>query len=396
MPRGQSLMSSSGGDETRTRMEGVQEATPIARKTISSKSTPNDDASEASTNEAAISEIATPSPNEDLTHSTAGLYSYKSPGGAKSPALLSPTSRSPALRPEAADRLPGDELSLGGSGSGAVRTRACIKGGIEGRGSRLPGPPALVAISEAGTPAAKSTPSMSPSDTDIVPSSSSAPQAHTACASTVAWLDSPQHSSSCSTLSDSHSSAAATEKPRAGALLGAAGVAGVAGATLSSARALAADAVNEESLTVCEADKVAARLHHNLGLVEHAQPASSGALQHEAHAGGAHQQPSGPSPGIHGGGGVGGAMLAPAPVVKRKPAAQGSDDVLARAAKARAANAAANAHALPRAGNARQGALAVAADRAVSVKGSCHGGAADQRRGKLEFERDDLDLAVRS
>ena len=89
-------------------------------------------------------------------------------------------------------------------------------------------------------------------------------------------------------------------------------------------------------------------------------------------------------------------MLAPAPVVKRKPAAQGSDDVLAPAAKARAANAAANAHALPRAGNARQGSLAVAADMAGSVKGSGSSGPADQRRGKLEFERDDLDLAVRS
>ena len=41
-------------------------AQPAARKTVSAKSTPNDDASEASTNEAAISEIATPSPNEEF------------------------------------------------------------------------------------------------------------------------------------------------------------------------------------------------------------------------------------------------------------------------------------------------------------------------------------------
>jgi len=80
------------------------------RKTVSSKSTPNDDVSEASTNEAAISEITTPSPNEELSTST--VYPAR-----KSPHAPNPAWQSPSMRSEAASKFdPVECLSLAASG----------------------------------------------------------------------------------------------------------------------------------------------------------------------------------------------------------------------------------------------------------------------------------------
>jgi len=85
-------------------------APPAARKTVSSKSTPNDDASEASTNEAAISEIATPSPNEEYQQSMSNVY----------PAHKSPSLRSPAIHPAGGVKSPAEEVSHATRGARAV------------------------------------------------------------------------------------------------------------------------------------------------------------------------------------------------------------------------------------------------------------------------------------
>ena len=109
----------------------VQQA---ARKTVSAKSTPNDDASEASTNEAAISEIATPSPNEDYQQGVSNVYpAYKSPG-----LLGSPSWRSPAIQPTGGVKSPADDLSLSASGARAAY------GGKGGGAAHSAGLPALV------------------------------------------------------------------------------------------------------------------------------------------------------------------------------------------------------------------------------------------------------------
>ena len=109
-------------------------AQPVARKTVSSKSTPNDDASEASTHEAAISEIATPSPNEEFS---SGVHSTQAHKGlsARSPSTWW---QSPAIRPHLPGRGPADDLAISSSITGPM-------GGGKASGASSAGMPALVA-----------------------------------------------------------------------------------------------------------------------------------------------------------------------------------------------------------------------------------------------------------
>ena len=111
----------------------------VARKTVSSKSTPNDDASEASTNEAAaVSDLATPSPNEEFPSAHGHSYLlYRGPHG------RSLAWQSPLLQPHGTGKSPAaEDLSPTPSSSRAV----CASKGATGM-------PALVASgSEAPTP----------------------------------------------------------------------------------------------------------------------------------------------------------------------------------------------------------------------------------------------------
>ena len=121
-------------------------AQPAARKTVSAKSTPNDDASEASTNEAAISEIATPSPNEEFQPAAAASALPKG-GGV-------PSLRSPVMHPLAA-KSPAEDLAV--HAHHASRAESNAGAAVGSSGGALP--PLVHSNSSVTSP---STPAMAP------------------------------------------------------------------------------------------------------------------------------------------------------------------------------------------------------------------------------------------
>ena len=134
-------------------------AQPAARKTVSSKSTPNDDASEASTNEAAVSEIATPSPSEEFQPAATANAS----AGQKGSDVRSPLLRSPVIQPSAA-KSPAEDLAVK-----ATRREARVVAGAVG-GSGGPLPPLVHSKSSVTSPSEADTAAVvdSSNDTDTV------------------------------------------------------------------------------------------------------------------------------------------------------------------------------------------------------------------------------------
>jgi hypothetical protein len=134
-------------------------AQPAARKTVSSKSTPNDDASEASTNEAAVSEIATPSPSEEFQPAATANAS----AGQKGSDVRSPLLRSPVIQPSAA-KSPAEDLAVHANRREA-RVVAVAVGGSGG-----PLPPLVHSKSSVTSPSEADAAAMvdSSNDTDTV------------------------------------------------------------------------------------------------------------------------------------------------------------------------------------------------------------------------------------